>query len=665
MALEYLLITLLICAATVPLLAVFWHLVVSPRLERAGILWIWVGFPALVIIPLFLNREPASRTPEVTFRPIQVQSHGYIGSAGCRSCHPHHHATWWTSYHRTMTQIATPDSILPAVKDIQFNAQGLNFRLHWHGEQLWSAMEMPDARPDAKGTIELRRPIVMTTGSHHMQILWFPLKADRRFLGMFPFVYLKEQQRWIPRGASFLQPRFSLSDEIGRWNQTCIACHTTFGRMLPTVNIDPQTGRSYLDPNNPDSRVAEFGISCEACHGPGEKHASANRDPATRYLKHLSGQADSTIVNPANLPHHLKSQVCGQCHSVFCLSAKEQWWMNGFEYRPGLDLAQSKTRFIVQGDDPSSEQMQRVLKDDPAFLKDHFWPDGMIRISGREYNGLIESACYQRGEMSCMSCHGMHQAIDDGRDPQEWANDQLHPLATTNQACLQCHPQFQRDGELVQHTHHDAGSSGSNCYNCHMSYTTYGLLKAIRSHQIDSPSVATSLDTGRPNACNQCHLDKTLAWTSAHLANWYGIESPDLSEDDQNIAASVVWLLSGDAGQRALMAWSYGWSEARKASGTEWMAPYLAQLLEDPYAAVRFVAGESLRTVRGFTEWSYDFLGTPADLAASRRRVRQAWSRTAKTPAEAVLINRQGALMEEVFERLLQRRDDSEITLVE
>ena len=89
--------------------------------------------------------------------------------------------------------------------------------------------------------------------------------------------------------------------------------------------------------------------------------------------------------------------------------------------------------------------------------------------------------------------------------------------------------------------------------------TSYALLKAIRSHQISSPTVAASLETGRPNACNQCHLDKTLDWTAENLQKWYGVPKPKLSKEEKTVAASVLWTLKGDAGQRALMAWSLGW----------------------------------------------------------------------------------------------------------
>src|SRR4029078_8568217 len=111
--------------------------------------------------------------------------------------------------------------------------------------------------------------------------------------------------------------------------------------------------------------------------------------------------------------------------------------------------------------------------------------------------------------------------------------------------CLQCHAdeKYATRG----HTHHEASSSGSRCYNCHMPHTTYGLLKAIRSHTIDIPSVAASVQVGRPNACNLCHGDQTLGWTARYLQEWYSIAPPDLEDDQRNISAAVLWALQGDA----------------------------------------------------------------------------------------------------------------------
>ncbi len=54
-------------------------------------------------------------------------------------------------------------------------------------------------------------------------------------------------------------------------------------------------------------------------------------------------------------------------------------------------------------------------------------------------------------------------------------------------------------------------------YNVHMPHTLYGLLKAERRLEIDSPTVAAGVYAGRPNACNLCHLDQTLAWAAERL----------------------------------------------------------------------------------------------------------------------------------------------------
>jgi hypothetical protein len=238
-----------------------------------------------------------------------------------------------------------------------------------------------------------------------------------------------------------------------------------------------------------------------------------------------------------------------------------------------------------------------------------------------------------------------------------------------NQACVQCHDQFENEQSLTAHTHHAAGSSGSECQNCHMPYTTYGLLKAIRSHTVDSPSVAVSVASGRPNACNQCHLDKTLAWAAEHLKANYGIAEPVLSEDERTVAASLLWLLRGHAGQRALAAWTMGWEPARQVAGGDWLAPYLSQLLVDPYDAVRLVAHRALRRQPGFADFAYDALGTPAERAQTSQRAIAIWDRIGRneslTTGDSVLIRESGELDRSRIGKLLAQRDNRRVTFRE
>ena len=288
-------------------------------------------------------------------------------------------------------------------------------------------------------------------------------------------------------------------------------------------------------------------------------------------------------------------------------------------------------------------------------------------MSGREYNGLLETPCYQRGKMSCLSCHDMHPGQDDDRPRSQWANDQMKIDMRSNQACIQCHQDFQSDEKLASHTHHGVSSAGSNCYNCHMPHTTLGLMKAMRSHTIDSPNVATTVATGRPNACNLCHLDKSLAWTGDHLEKWYGIKAPELSEEEQEVASSIRWILKGDAGQRAIAGWHFGWAPAREASGTNWMAPFLAELLNDSYDVVRFIGYHSLKELPEFSEFEYDFVGAQQDRELGRERAIQKWKESTDRPSPSTsqLIDDQRAFVEEAIHAMRNHRLDPPIKLIE
>jgi hypothetical protein len=316
--------------------------------------------------------------------------------------------------------------------------------------------------------------------------------------------------------------------------------------------------------------------------------------------------------------------------------------------------------------------MTELIASDPQFIKDSFWSDGMIRVSGREYNGLIESPCFKNArddghKLSCSSCHEMHKAEDDVRSTSEWANAQLAPGMDGNAACLQCHKSYGTD--VAKHSKHSPSSAGSSCYNCHMPYTTYGLMKTLRSHQISSPSVAVSLTTGRPNACNLCHLDKTLKWASDALQKLYGIPAPALAEDDTEIAASLLLLLRGDAGQRAVVAQSMGWPPAQKASGSEWMAPYLAQLLDDPYEALRFIVYRSLRLTPGFDDFVYDFTASHSLRVVAANRAMDNWrmtrDRLGRLANPELLLDASGNVRLDVVNRLVQGRNNRPVFLRE
>lgn len=596
-------------------------------------------------------RRPPITEEQVRGRPIAIPADTYVTSQSCRSCHPREHATWYGSYHRKMTQTATPDSVLGHFDGRVLPYHGKSYRLFREGDTYWFEVDGE------------RRQIRLTTGSHHMQAYWYEV-GHGRAQEFFPFIFLVPEQQWIPREYVFLQPTVEVNDPVKelseeqewqinrQWNYSCLNCHTTNPRPhFPQI----------------DTQVSEFGIACEACHGPGAEHVAANQDPRRRYGLHLARSGgDPTMLDPTELDARLGSQVCGSCHGVTEPHPEEfqTSLRTGRTYRPGDDL--NDTRGICRPSEGADAVAEACPNLDPQL---RFWSDGMLRVSGREYIGLVDSPCFEGGELSCFSCHQMHPQADDPRPLSEWASDQLHLEMDGNTACLQCHGELKEPTALAAHTFHAADSTGSQCYNCHMPYTSYGLLKALRSHQIDSPTVQASLETGRPNACNQCHLDKTMAWSAEHLQARYGTDVPELNAIEQSVPASLIWLLSGDAGQRALMAWSYGWQPALDASGDGWQTPFLAQLLSDPYAAVRVISSRSLRRHRGTEDFVFNAVASPQERRATTQFLMEQWHRQSseldRLRDARRLVEAHDGLPDDPFAYLFSRRDDRVVMLTE
>lgn len=572
----------------------------------------------------------------------------YATSRACRSCHPGQHASWHASYHRTMTQVASPEAILPDLQRESFVYAGEEWVIERRGAEYWITT----------GAGAVRR-VVQFTGSHHYQVFWYATGEGRK-IALFPYCYKIAAQAWMPVDAVFLVPPDTPQDfSGGRWNANCHMCHAT--------GVEPRPERD----GRYDTRMAEFGIACESCHGPACAHVDANRSPLRRYGLHFSGDADPTIVNPARLGPQRSAQVCGQCHAVSLLRSEhaETWRDEGLPYRPGDDLHATR---IIATPDSDEPQLRRLIARQPGLIASKFWSDGVIRVTGREFNGLQVSPCYTHGDpertMTCASCHTMHQQSGDDRPAEQWAADQLGVGMDGNRACTQCHTKLEAPDALRAHTHHAPDSSGSRCYDCHMPFTSYGLQKCERSHAITSPSVAVALETGRPDACSLCHLDQPLGWTAERMSEWWGTPVPELSEDQREIAASVLWALTGDAAQRAFVTWAFEQDAARAASTNagEWTAPFLAELMDDPYAAVRFMAGRALRRDARFADVDFDFLAPATERRRVTDAVRSRWAAGRVRSADPrLLIGPDGAMLRSIYDRLLARRDLRPVFLTE
>ena len=107
---------------------------------------------------------------------------------------------------------------------------------------------------------------------------------------------------------------------------------------------------------------------------------------------------------------------------------------------------------------------------------------------------------------------------------------------------------------------------------------------------------------------------------------------------------------------------------AQQASGRDWLGAYLATTLVDPYAAVRFAAYKSLRTLPGFEKFPFNYTADRLQIKDAATKAFQHWAVPLRTKPEtfvpAVLVGSDGEF-EFARERLLLERDTRFIFLVE
>ena len=145
----------------------------------------------------------------------------------------------------------------------------------------------------------------------------------------------------------------------------------------------------------------------------------------------------------------------------------------------------------------------------------HF-PDGTAHKNRMQGNDFVQSLMYARG-VTCFSCHDPHGSDNDAmlRKP-------------INEVCMSCHGPNTQNGphavSIEAHTHHAAGSAGSQCVACHMPKIEAELPNTpdlnISSHTFHFVTPVETDTLKIPNACNACHADKTTAWASAAIKTW-------------------------------------------------------------------------------------------------------------------------------------------------
>jgi predicted CXXCH cytochrome family protein len=247
----------------------------------------------------------------------------------------------------------------------------------------------------------------------------------------------------------------------------CDGCHS--------VNYDINT-----------KTVTEWNVGCERCHGPGSEH--------------VKQRTRETIVNPARLDYVHANDTCIQCHSQGRppdnpIDGRYYDWPVGFHM--GLNLS-------------DFWRLESYRLGETSFT--HF-PDATAHKNRMQGNDFTQSLMYNRG-VTCFSCHDVHGTENAAqlREPP-------------GEMCFACHGANTQNGphaaSIAEHTHHKAGSTGSQCVACHMPKIEETIADVnVHAHTFRFITPAETDAYKIPNACNVCHSDKSTEWAGAAVKSW-------------------------------------------------------------------------------------------------------------------------------------------------
>ncbi len=539
--------------------------------------------------------------PDYVGRRAGHADENYLDSQKCLACHTDHYASWARTHHSRMTQEARPANVQgDFTRDNTLDYLNVRAKMERRGDRFTMTLAFADGRQQVFN-------IDRTVGSRRIE--QYLSKQDGQYIRL-PLAYDLVNRRWMSLNGSFFYPDGeNYFQHRAQWDANCVFCHN----VKAQPHLDQKT-RKF------DTEVTELGIACGACHGAAAAHAEQASSPVTRQWWRWS-DGDKQIVNPRKLAAERSMMVCGHCHGQRVpqpMDRIQEVLTKGDPFNAGDDLS----HFY--------KPVTRDTKIGEFSFAARFWQNGSPRLTAYEYQGILRSACFTKGDhqnrINCLTCHSMHEGDIKG---------QIKPENLTDKPCLSCHQQYSQAPQLATHTGHKTDSTGSRCYNCHMPRVVYGVMAFHRTHDITVPDPRLTASQNVPNACSQCHLDKSVNWAiaasrqlwpqrfagaQASLANAQaGLANAQAGLDDMfNQPEGVRALFAGDALTRAMAAeaLSLGGGSGPMKPGPNWAAPYLIEAFNDNYPIVRFFAANGLAAIgqAGLPKPNYlpDYLGASA-----------------------------------------------------
>jgi hypothetical protein len=156
-----------------------------------------------------------------------------------------------------------------------------------------------------------------------------------------------------------------------------------------------------------------------------------------------------------------------------------------------------------------------------------------------------------------------------------------------------------------------------------MPQVTEGLDRVVRTHRIESPNVPDRIEKAGLNACNLCHLDKSVRWTLDSLEAWYGPLKYDAELVQERYGSwdepvGKVWFRHPNEAVRLSAA------GAVKRESADWLLEDVARQLDSPRLINRQFAQDAVATLLDKSleqSYGYRFWMTPEERRPALDRI--------------------------------------------
>jgi predicted CXXCH cytochrome family protein len=436
--------------------------------------WKTTGFIATVVIVLTI---PLSLLLNRNSGQTQETKATFTGGKACISCHQKEYRLWKGSDHDSAMAVASDTSVVGDFNNAEFTYNGITTKFYKKAGKFYVFTQSTDGKMK-------EHEVAYTFGIRPLQQYLIPFEKGK--YQCLPIAWNTITQKWFHMAAMVYKPEDIKPDnwlywtnQAQNWNSMCAECHST--NLQKNFNLET---KSY------NTTWVDINVNCEACHGPGSAHIEWARLPEMGRPQDVNA---GLVVKTSKITSRQYVESCAPCHA-----------------RRGS---------FGPYDHSHSEFLSYAVPQLPTRPTYHI--DGQFLDEDYEYGSFTQSKMYMK-DVRCGDCHDPHS---------------LKRKFDGNALCTQCHKADEYD-TYNHHLHKSKGEAGTSfvnkrgekvevgagtlCRDCHMPGRYYMGVDKRYDHSMRIPRPDLSVALGTPNACVNCHDDKSDQWALQWVNKWYG-----------------------------------------------------------------------------------------------------------------------------------------------